>query len=80
MLYHYSNWVIIQWVIKPFPKQQFLDSSNLKKFADDNFKVDESGRMFFKQVENTVGRGEIARYEQFLIFPQCFQKTYTADM
>ena len=26
------------------------------------------------QVENTVGKGEIARYEQFLLFPQCFQK------
>ena len=24
-------------------------------------------------VENTVGKGEIARYEQFLLFPQCFQ-------
>ena len=24
-----------------------------------------------KQVENTVGKGEIARYEQFLLFPQC---------
>ena len=22
-----------------------------------------------------MGKGEIARYEQFLIFPQCFQKT-----
>ena len=31
-------------------------------------------------VENTVGKGEIARNEQFLLFPQCFQKTYTADM
>ena len=27
-----------------------------------------------KGVENTVGKGEIARYEQFLLFPQCFQK------
>ena len=27
-----------------------------------------------QQVENTVGKGEIARYEQFLLFPQCFQK------
>ena len=27
-----------------------------------------------KQEENTVGKGEIARYEQFLLFPQCFQK------
>ena len=25
-------------------------------------------------VENTVGKGEIARYEQFLLFPQCFLK------
>ena len=32
-----------------------------------------------KQVENTVGKGEIARYEQFLLFPQCFQKIHTAD-
>jgi hypothetical protein len=31
-----------------------------------------------KKVENTVGKGEIARYEQFLLFPQCFQKTCTA--
>ena len=27
-----------------------------------------------KWVENFVGKGEIARYEQFLLFPQCFQK------
>ena len=25
------------------------------------------------------GKGEIARDEQFLLFPKCFQKTYTAD-
>ena len=27
-----------------------------------------------KLVENTVGKGEIACYEQFLLFPLCFQK------
>ena len=27
-----------------------------------------------KRVENTVGKGESVRYEQFLLFPQCFQK------
>ena len=43
-------------------------------FADDNFKLDENGRKLSKWVENTVGKGEIARYEQFLLFPQCFQK------
>ena len=27
-----------------------------------------------KPVETTVGKGKIARYEQFLLFQQCFQK------
>ena len=26
-----------------------------------------------------MGKGEIARYEQFLLFLQCFQKTFTGD-
>ena len=61
-----------------FPKRQVLDSSKLKEFADDNFRFDETGRKFSKQVANIVGRGEIARYEQFLLFPQCFQMTCIA--
>ena len=48
-------------------------------FADDSFKLDENGRKFSKRVENTVGKGEIALYEQFLLFPLSFQKTRTAD-
>ena len=54
--------------------------SKLKQFADNNFKFDEDGRQFSKWVETTVRKGEIARYEQFLLFPQWFQITYTADM
>ena len=46
----------------------------MKDFADDNLKFKENVRKLFKPVENTVGKGEIARYEQFLLFPQCFQK------
>ena len=34
---------------------------------------------FPNELRNTVGKGEIARHEQFLLFPQCFQKTCTAD-
>ena len=45
----------------PFPKQQILDPSKLKEFADDNFTFDENGRKFSKWLENTVGKGEIAR-------------------
>ena len=31
----------------------------LYEFTDDNFKFDENGRKFSKQVENTVVKGEI---------------------
>ena len=41
---------------QPFPKQA-LDLTCLQN------------KFFF---ENTVGKGEIARNEQFLVFPQCF--------
>ena len=64
---------------KPFPKRQNLDPSKLKELADSNFKFEEIGRKFSKWLENTVGKGEIACYEQFLLFPQCFRKTCTAD-
>ena len=43
--------------------------SNLMKMA----------KSFSKGVENVVGKGEIARYEQFLLFPRCFQKSCTVD-
>ena len=66
-------------IFLPFPRQ-ILHSSQLKESADDNFKFDTNGRKFSKRVENSVGKGEIARYEEFLLFPQCFQKTYTAVM
>ena len=60
--------------IQPITRRQILDSSKLKEFADDNFKFDENGKKLSKRKENTVGKGEIARYEQFLLFPHCFQK------
>ena len=63
--------------VHPFP--QILDSSRLKETADDNSKFAENGRKFSKREENTVGKGEIARYEQFLLFPLCFRKTCTTD-
>ena len=34
---------------------------------------------FSRRVENTVGQRQFVRYEQFLLFPKCFQKTCTAD-
>ena len=30
----------------------------------------------YDRVENTVGKGENAGYQHFLLYPQCFQKTF----
>ena len=46
----------------------------MKEFEADNLKFEENSRKLFKPTENTVGKGEIARYEQFLLLPLCFQK------
>ena len=47
--------------------------------ADDNFKFNENGGEFSERVENSVKKGEIARYEQFILFLRSFQQTCTAD-
>ena len=58
-----SNWTNLRFlfpfmkysdVFQPFPKQQILDPSKLKVFADDNFERDENGRKFPKRVENLM--------------------------
>ena len=62
----------------------FLIWSKLKTFADDKINVTYPiptqshlltplGNMPF---ENTVGKGEIARYQQFLLYPLCFLPIY----
>ena len=76
-----SKWCIREWyktrccirtvVSLPITRQQMLDWSKLK---DDNFEFNENSKKFSDQVENTVGKGEFACYEQSLLFPQCFQK------
>ena len=38
------------------------------------FQFDENDRKLSKGIENTVGKGEIACFKQFLLFLQCFQK------
>ena len=51
----------------------FQTETKLKGFADSNFKLDENHRKFSKGIENTVGKGEIARYEQFLLSHSFFK-------
>ena len=54
-----------------------LDSSKLKEFADDNFRFAENCRKFSNRIENTVRKGKIASYEQFLIFPMFSKVMHT---
>ena len=61
-------------VLNFLPNDEILDWFKLKEFANDNFIVDKNGRKFSNRVENTVGKGKIARYKQFLLFLQCFPK------
>ena len=56
-------------MFNPLPDDKILDWSKLKQSADENFEFDVNSRKFSKLVENTVGKGEIARYKQFFLFP-----------
>ena len=67
-------------LVDPFPKRQIFGSSKLKEFADNNSKIDENGRNFSKCVEHIVEEGKIARYEQFLLFPQYFFTMFSKDL
>ena len=58
-----------------------LCGNGLTHYQTTNFRLFQTERVCRQQtervcrpVENTVGKGEIARHEQFLLFPQCFQK------
>ena len=66
----------MSWFVKGLTHYQTTNFRlfQTEEFADNNFKFDKNGRKLSKRVENTVGKEEIARYEQFLLFPQCFQK------
>ena len=46
----------------------------LKAFADDRINVAQMMITACDRVENIVGKGENAGYQDFLLFPQCFQK------
>ena len=50
--------------------------SKLKTFADDILNVAKMTNSLCDRVENTVGKGENAGYQHFLLFPQCFSKPF----
>ena len=48
--------------------------TKLKAHADDKLNVERMVISLYDKVENTVGKGENAGYQQFLLFLQCFPK------
>ena len=63
------------WVVNSLPHMPILGSSNSaakKKKKRYNVKnMDKWGYNYLTEEKNIVGRGEIARYEQFLLLPRC---------
>ena len=57
-----------------YAKQQILDCSKLKAFADHKINVTQISKFVLGRVENIEGKGENAGYQHFLLFPQCFHK------
>ena len=58
----------------------FLGSSNSAANKNIMSKIWTDGVQLSDKAEHIVGKEEIARYEQFLLFPQCFQKLSVDDV
>ena len=82
-----SRWVIVSsinsriWLptLNPFNDMPILGSSDSAANKDMLSKIWKMGIQLSDRVENIVGKGEIARNEQYLLFSQCFQKLSSVD-
>ena len=64
--------------VNPFPEDKISDWSKLKAFAD-KLNVTQNVKVVFHRIDNIVGKEEIAGYQHFLLFPQCFQKPFSSN-
>ena len=65
--------------LNPLPDMPMLGSSNSVANKDIMSKIWTNRDTSVCLSENIVGKGEMALYEQFLLFPQCFQKLSISD-
>ena len=61
-------------VFNPLPNDKIVDVTKLKTSADNKSNIAYMMISLFDRVENTVGKGENAGHQHFLLFPQCFPK------
>ena len=55
-------------IINSLPNDKISDWSKIN--------VTEKVKFLLERVENSVGKGENAGYQHFLLFPQCFRKDF----
>ena len=60
-------------LVNSLPNNKFLEWFKLKAFADNKINMAEKLKFLLGRLENIVGKVENACYQQFLLFPQCFQ-------
>ena len=74
---NYTSYIIsrisLYFVINSLPNGKILDLTKFKAFADDKLILTQKLKFVLGRVENIMGKGEIASYQHFLLFPQCFQ-------
>ena len=69
----------IKNLLYTFPNVKFYTFTyKLNKLADNNFKFDEMAERSLNSCRNHCGKTRNRNNEQFLLFPECFQKTCTA--
>ena len=56
------------------PNDKSLDWSKLKALKEDKIIVTEKLKFVLGRIENIMGKGEIAGYQHFLLFPKMFSK------
>ena len=61
-------------LVDPLTDNRNLVFSELKAFADNNFRETQMMSFFFDRIENIVGKGENVGLQHFLLCPHCFQK------
>ena len=57
-------------------KDKILHWSKMKALADDILDVVKIMISLWDRLENTMGKGENAENQHFLLFPQCFPKSF----
>ena len=60
--------IYVSW-LNPLTKDNIFYKTKLEAFANDKLNI---AKMNIS--ENSVGKGENAGYQHFLLFPQCFPK------